>query len=76
MKTIVPRFTVRMPIRWPRSDWRRRVNRTALEQVASIPRKMRRERNMTAIVRPNRNSAARLKERKSCTRLRWIISTT
>jgi len=42
---------------WPKSHCKRRVSRTALAQVASMPRKMRQERNMTAIVSPKIRTA-------------------
>src|ERR1043166_1992067 len=74
--TIVPRFTVRIPILWPRSDWMSKVNKTALEHVHSIPTNSRIDRNRAAIVRPNNTTAVRVKYRKSCARLRRSISTT
>ena len=75
-KTIVPRLTVKMPIFFPNADCRSNVNKTALVQVASIPRNTRPERNIAAIVRPNKTTAVRLKYQKSWAKLRRIISTT
>src|SRR5437763_404341 len=49
-KTIVPRLTVRMPIFLPKIDSSSRVNKTALLQVVSIPRKTRADRNIAANV--------------------------
>ena len=65
-----------MPIFLPNIDWRSNVNKTALVQVASIPRNTRADRNITAIVSPNKTTAVRLKYQKSWARLRRIISTT
>ena len=50
-----------MPIFLPKSDCSSSVSKTALEQVAIIPRKTRKERNMAAMVRPNKTTAVRLK---------------
>ena len=60
-KTIVPRLTVRMPIFLPHICCTSSVNNTALAHVASIPIKSRPERNIAAIVRPNKTTAVRLK---------------
>ena len=50
-----------MPIVLPNIDCRSNVNKTALVQVASIPRKTRPDRNIAAMVSPNNTTAARLK---------------
>jgi hypothetical protein len=62
--TIVPRLTVRIPIFCPSIDCNSSVNKTALAQVASIPRKTRTDRNIAAIVRPNKMIAVRLEVSK------------
>jgi len=70
MKHDRPEVDGQDPIFLPNNDCNNNVNKTALVQVTSIPTNTRAERNIAAMVRPNKTTAVRLKYQKSCSRLR------